>query len=299
MRRTCSILVPALALSASIATAEPILTSVFSHGTSGDGPADFTQITVCSASTNATTLTLPCAGSLSIGASTGHFAGLGEAAVQTVGELSLGSATSLDGWRVNPGHSGLFPQYWANGETTAGVTDTVTVLAAGSHANGILQLVFDVDGSITESVDFTTLDGFNPSTTDGDQFFAFGDASLSANGVSADATLGSVTLEVPLLFGSPQPLALTLRTSAGASIIMSEGYRVVVDFLNSATLTDAMILDASGQILSDATLLSSSGYTYGDLTSEAPQAVPEPATLTMMGLGLAALYGSRRRRSTR
>ena len=301
MRSAPYLFLPAVLLFVSSAAADPILTVRFSQGTVGDSETPGTAFTVCSNSTTASTLTQGCAGSLVVGdfrPGVGQFTGSGQAVATTTGELSLGSATSLDVWRVNSspdGYSGSFPRYFAGGLTTAGITDTVTVLGADGVTNGFLQLVFGLEGSITESVDVFTGDGFNP-TTIGNTFFASGAASLGANGIFGSAVNGVVTLNVPVLFGAEQLLAITLSTSANADILVSEGYRVVTDFLNTATLTDASIRDASGQLVPGASLSSVTGYTYGDLTTTPPQSIPEPGTLAMVSLGLGALYRSRRKR---
>ena len=300
MRSVLSLFLPAVLLFVSSAAADPILTVGFNQGTVGDSVTPGTAFTVCSNSTNASTLSQGCGGSLLVGdfrPGVGQFTGSGQAVATTTGGLSLGSATSLDVWRVNSspdGYSGSLPRYFAFGQTTAGITDTVTVLGADGLTNGFLQLVFGLDGSITESVDFFTGDGFNPDVV-GNTFFASGTVSLGANGISRGAVNGVVTLDVPVLFGADQLLALSLNTTASADILVSEGYRVVTDFLNTATLTNASIRDSSGQLIPGARLSSATGYTYGELNTTPPQSVPEPGTLAMVGLGLGVLYRSRRK----
>ncbi len=60
------------------------------------------------------------------------------------------------------------------------------------------------------------------------------------------------------------------------------------DFMNTATLSATHIYDAGGHALNGMTITAASGHVY-------PAAVPEPATMAALGLGLVAVI--RRRRS--
>jgi len=262
------------------ASADLLTSAVFHHGTLGDNgfPNSFT--TVCSQSTTNSPLSITCADSRVVGTfpQIGSFSGAASATGSTTGQISLGSSTSLDAWRVNgTSYFASGDRYFAAGHTRSTISDTVTILGAGTVASGYLRLTFAITGGITKSWDVSTLDGFNP-TPVADTFFAVGSASIRVNSVGAILTgPGTVTINVPLVFGTPQELALTLATSASASILFSEGYRVVVDFGNTATLADAAILNANREPISGASLLSTNGFAYGPLT--APDPVAEPADL--------------------
>ncbi len=225
---------------------------------------------------------------------TGFFSGTAAASASTLAALTLGSATSLDVWRVNDDYFGTFPRYVASATTTARVDDVVTVLGTGGGSSGFLQLTFDLDGSLTESVDLFTLDEFAP-TDVGEQFFANGAVRILANGVSGSASgPTTLSLNVPLLFGVPQPLFVSLQTIASADVQTSEGYRILADFLNTATLTQSTVLTNDNAVLHGASIASANGIDYEAGTS---QPVPEPSTLTMMGIGAALIRACRRRTS--
>ena len=116
-------------------------------------------------------------------------------------------------------------------------------------------------------MDLFTLDGFAP-TDVGEQFFATGSARLLANGVSGSASgPTTLSLNVPLLFGVPQPLLVSLQTTASADVQVSEGYRILADFLNTATLTQSMVLTNANAVLHGASIASANGIDYEAGTS--------------------------------
>ena len=106
------------------------LTSSFVQGAVGDsGTPGIPSTTVCGDSTGAGSLSTSCSGSLAVSPSgTGFFSGTAAASASTLAALTLGSATSLDVWRVNDDYFGTFPRYVASATTTARVDDVVTVL---------------------------------------------------------------------------------------------------------------------------------------------------------------------------
>jgi hypothetical protein len=280
------------------AQADPILVASFSQGTLGDF-GSITSTVVCSDTTNASSLSLGCSGSqiLTPPSSFGSFAGTSQAVVNTVDGIGLGISSTIDVVRQNALYSGSGDRYFAGATTSAGLTDTVTALDAGT-GEGFLQLMFTLTGTFTELADEFSGDGFNPNLP-GDHFFAHSQATLGVNGVFATVFGGSnITLNVPITLGVDQLLTTTFGTIVSADILVSEGYRVTADFLNTATLSTALILDSSMNPIGGASLVSAGGYTYGDLTNPPPSAVPEPSTLALLliGAGTAAV---RRRRDGR
>ena len=297
MRRLFCLVVPLLLLPLA-AQAGPILVASFSHGTVGNF-GSVTSTVVCSDTTNASSLSLGCSGSqtLTPPSSFGNFVGTSQAVVNTTDGISLGISSTIDVVRQNAIYSGSGDRYFAGAATSAGLTDTVTALDAGTGA-GFLQLMFTLTGGFTELADEFSGDGFNPNLP-GPHFFAHSQASLGVNGVFATVFGGSaITLNVPITLGVDQLLTTTFLTNVSADILVSEGYRVTADFLNTATLSGALILDASMNPIVGASLGSAGGYTYGKLTDSPPSPVPEPSTLALLliGAGTAAV---RRRRGGR
>jgi hypothetical protein len=290
------------------ARADFIGSSLFRQGTAEFGGSPVTSVQeLCSSTTNAPSST-DCSGTLAVAGlrpGVGNFSGTTLATGSASGQMTLGSAVSIDVWRVNQGLSGG-DVYFANATSTGTITDTVNIGNTGALTTGFLQLAFLLDGISTIAYDEDTTDGFNPGPavpTSGFTPYTFQSAGLSANGLGVHFASGVYTVDVPVVFGTDQSLSVQLQTSAGAiSVLISEGYSLVTDYSHTATMSDALILDANHQLLSGATLTSASGYGYGGLTSPAPAPVPEPATLSLLGVGLAAGAFKRRRsrsRSTR
>jgi hypothetical protein len=277
------------------AQADPILVARFSQGTLGDF-GSITSTVVCSDTTNASSLSLGCSGSqtLTPPSSVGSFAGTSQAVVNTTGELSLGISSTIDVVRLNGSFGSGGDRYFAGAQTSAGLTDTVTALGAGT-GDGFLQFMFIMSGTFTELADAFSGDGFNPNLP-GPHFFAHSQASLGVNSVFATVFGGSaITLNVPITLGVDQLLTTTFSTIVSADILVSEGYRVTADFLNTATLSGALILDSSMNPIVGASLVSAGGYTYGNLTDPPPNAVPEPSTLALLLIGAGSAVVRRRR----
>jgi hypothetical protein len=238
-----------------------------------------------------------CAQSMAAGSATGFFSGTAQATGSLDGGLTLGDSVLLDVWST--GASSDLP-YVASATATSTLNDSVTVLGA-AEASGFLRLVFGVDGTVLEQLAGIGPNGTLLTADPGDYFQARESASLTANGVGATVTGGGpFTLDVPLLFGSPQDLTIAFSTTAGATLPSpggsSFGYEILADFLHTSTLTNALILDSHGDPIIGASLLSAEGINY--LQSPAASPVPEPATLTLVGAGL-LFAGTRLRRARR
>jgi hypothetical protein len=192
----------------------------------------------------------------------------------------------MDVWRVNTGSDGTV-SYRAMGGTLAEVDDTVFI-DGGSATNNFLQLTFDVDGSVSEFADFSTLDGFDP-TVPGNFTEASGFAAVAYFG--GDVRLsgpGTATINIPLAFGTDQTLRILFPTVASfGPLLQSQGFRVSADFSHTAVLPHAFILDQNRELLTGATLRSANGITYGTLGGPA---VPEPPTLLLVASASAFLW---------
>jgi hypothetical protein len=216
------------------------------------------------------------------------------------------SSILLDVSRVNStANNGLGDSYFANAQATADINDQVAILGAGTVTNGFLQLTFGLEGTLSELSDPLTTDGFNPTSIcsgNGDCFFAQENGFILANSTSvsfgspyafnAGVAQGTrqFTLNVPLVFGSPQPLLVRFNSFAGATVKGSEGYQISSDFYDTLALTNASILDQNMQPVPGASLSSQGSYLYPNAQ---PAAVPEPMTLVLIGSGVAELLRRR------
>lgn len=185
--------------------------------------------------------------------------------------------------------------------TTSGATgiavDTLTIGGGVGRAN--LQLTFTIDG-------LTAVSGSGPNygsdawlTTEVDSF-AHRDGGGTETGKAVSGQIfGSrvVTLTGALPFFFDRPLDLKFITNVYAATGISAGYfgstysgRALANFGNTAVLTSMQAYDMNGNLIPNITISAASGTMY----PLAAEPVPEPGTLSLMGLGIAALLYRRR-----
>jgi PEP-CTERM motif-containing protein len=281
-------------------SAEFITLATFNQGTTDGTVGGVVGTTVCSFTTTNAPLSEVCSGSRNVGTPSvpgvGSFSGTVTGSGSSSGGLTLGSSASIDVARLNPNTPfGSGDRYFGSVFASSTITDTLSVLGVGDLTDGLLRLTFDIDGTISEFVDPITLDGFDPQPV-ANTFFASGTAFVVVNGVSRFlGGTGPVTLDVPIGFAADTLLSVRLQTSAQADILFSEGYRVNVDFANTANLVAALLLDASGAPIAGASMTSANGYQYGTLTNPPVQTVSEPSTLALLAIGAWTAAGRRRR----
>lgn len=105
---------------------------------------------------------------------------------------------------------------------------------------------------------------------------------------------GRLVLDLPIEFGSQQYLGMGLQGMTMSEARDGTASSSFVAGMHAYWDGIVQVTDAAGQIV-PYTLLSASGTNYA--TSLAPTAVPEPASLVLMGLGLGVLLLGKRRLS--
>jgi hypothetical protein len=181
---------------------------------------------------------------------------------------SLGAAADWTFSGVSPGFS-VTGSFFA--QTSVFLTDTITI--AGGSGTGTLQVSVNVHGTTGTTGEMRV------------------DPCVAVSG-AIDCGIGTFVYEIPFtadLNVFIQPVnGFQLTVPAGSFLIHAFG-----DFLNSADFS-FLVLDSTGQPAGGTTITSNQdGFVY----PQQLEAVPEPATLLLVGAGLAAVARSRRRRA--
>lgn len=177
-------------------------------------------------------------------------------------------------------------------------TQEITYLE-GSETLAVPSLGFetgDVFGfQIANNFGFFTPDAFSPTLSPG--IYAYGEGSFISLMIQSNFTLGP-PFSIINLFGPGPPMAFswTDATPATCATLCDENFTVLGAFTHFTT-TSAFL--GGDRFVLDSTLYQASALLFTEMTL-APEvtAVPEPATLTLLGLG-AAVGGLRRLRRSR
>lgn len=224
----------------------------------------------------------PCRGSLTLPVGSGSFTGVAAGrGVFDANGLQLGVEAAVD---ISRTLGSVGPGVYAYGvglSSSALFQDLVTLLGAGTGTPGFLRLTFNVDGLVQLGPEggFTVVSAF---------------PSLEVNGLVRGLTSGNniLVFDVPLLFGLESSLNVRLAAPVTARMLVPPDTFAHADFLNTATLTLAQVLDGNKNVLPGGRIVSSSGLSYQ--ADEPVGSVPEPGAVALFGVGLA--YWSMRRK---
>ncbi len=112
----------------------------------------------------------------------------------------------------------------------------------------------------------------------------------SVGGIQGSFT-SSCSLTVSLSPLSVVPIYLFEIAHAASA----DGY-ATLDATHTVSIDSIQILDAYGSIISDAQIFDASGFDYNNAQGSSPSPVPEPSTILLLSVGLAATLSSVRRR---
>jgi len=179
----------------------------------------------------------------------------------------------------------LLPTYNRDLFARAVISDTIFVDAISA---GTLSFVFDVEGSASFDLD----DGAAGVRLTSPQF---GNHSLwGANSLGDYSPLvESVLLSSPFS-GGRLAYSLTMEANFYCSYFYGAYCTgtAVADFLNTATLTQVLVYDSSGNLIANPSLRFESGFVLPE--DEPVSGVPEPSTYALFITGIAALWLKRR-----
>lgn len=171
---------------------------------------------------------------------------------------------------------------------SAGFVDMVTPEGGATGSPGLLRLVFPIGG-------YTTVSSFptNPPSmvTTNLTVNMFSNLTLLNSQTQSFSGPATLQFDIPIIYGNQTQLSISMFADIFLSGVSTRGV-VTLDYLNTARLQSVELLDASGLPVTDGRLLSATpGLSY-----PAAVPVPEPATMSLLSVGLMAIAGMRRRR---
>jgi hypothetical protein len=207
----------------------------------------------------------------------------------------------------------------ADGRSIINVTDTLTLSSAGVTGAGLMTVTLLIDGALASANNATSNVSsrfqYTLSTREGgvstprlNNFARYDDlgASISQQcqrlGLSttsqAGDCFGTFSFDIPFTFGTEFDLLIQFQgnASANTNAVLTHIGEASYDLANSVYWGGISNVRANGQTLTSFDLQSDSGYDWRMSSIPNGGTAPEPGTLALLGLGLASLAATRRRK---